>query len=53
MASGAGLLNNADATALASSRLRLDDYLHVLPEPGQEPHQPFAREVCQLAAQQC
>ena len=41
-ASGAGFLNDPNATVLASARLRLDDDLHVLPEPGQETHQTFA-----------
>jgi hypothetical protein len=49
-ASGAGFLNDPNATVLASARLRLDDDLHVLPEPGQETHQTLAREVCESAA---
>lgn len=44
-ASGAGFLNDANATALTPSRFRLDDDLYVLTEPGQETHQTFAREI--------
>lgn len=44
-ASGAGFFNNANAATLTPSRLRLDDDFHVLPEPGQEAHQTFAREA--------
>ena len=50
--SGASVLDDAEATALSRSRLRLDDDLDVLSEPGQETHQPFAREVCQSTTQQ-
>jgi hypothetical protein len=46
---GAGVVDDAEATALSPTRLRLDDDLDILPEPGQETHQPFAREVCQSA----
>ena len=47
-----GFLNDADATTLAAAWLRLDDDLHVLPEPGQEAHQAFAREARESAIQQ-
>ena len=45
-------LQGVDATTLAAARLRLDDDLDVLPKPGQEAHQAFAREARKPAIQQ-